>query len=266
MFGRPLRKSEPASVPRGFTLIELLVVIGIIALLISILVPVLSKAKIYSKRVVCLGNLKQWAVVLDLYIGDNEGRFFAGPLDSTWDDWVEVLRPYCSGRESISCCPFAKKTRAQGGEGIFAAWNDTEGDYGSYGLNAWVCDSEHGGIFERTAYWKTPGQHGADNIPVFLDCVAVTGWPDANSVPPAFDGEGPGADTLEEQMKNFCIDRHMNGTTNCLFMDWSARAVGLKELWKLKWHQHFNTAGPWTRAGGVTGTAWPQWMRGFKNY
>jgi prepilin-type processing-associated H-X9-DG protein len=61
------------------------------------------------------------------------------------------------------------------------------------------------------------------------------------------------------------MDRH-SGHINCLFLDWSVRKVGLKELWTLKWHESFNTAGPWTKAGGVTLKKWPPWMRGFKDY
>ena len=61
-----------------------------------------------------------------------------------------------------------------------------------------------------------------------------------------------------------CIDRHSGGI-NSLFMDWSVRRVGLKELWGLKWHRRYDTAGPWTEAGGVTPRDWPSWMRKFKN-
>ena len=49
-------------------------------------------------------------------------------------------------------------------------------------------------------------------------------------------------------------------------MDWSVRKVGLKELWTLKWHHEYDTAGPWTKAGGVQPEDWPQWMRSFKDY
>jgi hypothetical protein len=44
------------------------------------------------------------------------------------------------------------------------------------------------------------------------------------------------------------------------------RRVGLKELWLLKWHPLFDTAGPWTKAGGVQREDWPPWMRRFKDY
>jgi hypothetical protein len=66
-------------------------------------------------------------------------------------------------------------------------------------------------------------------------------------------------------MGHFCVNRH-DGYENCLFMDWSARRIGVKELWTLKWHREYNTHGPWTKAGGVELEDWPQWMRRFKDY
>jgi hypothetical protein len=49
-------------------------------------------------------------------------------------------------------------------------------------------------------------------------------------------------------------------------MDYSARKVGLKELWALKWHRLYNQSGPWTLAGGSIASDWPDWMRNFKDY
>jgi prepilin-type N-terminal cleavage/methylation domain-containing protein len=54
----------------GFTLVELLVVIGIIVMLISILLPALSKAQESAKRTACLSNLRQLGAVMRLYAGD----------------------------------------------------------------------------------------------------------------------------------------------------------------------------------------------------
>jgi prepilin-type N-terminal cleavage/methylation domain-containing protein len=72
--GRAPSGAEPRTAG-GFTLIELLVVIGIIALLISILLPVLSRAREQARTVACASNQRQILASCYMYSQDNKGYF-----------------------------------------------------------------------------------------------------------------------------------------------------------------------------------------------
>src|SRR5437870_6570482 len=80
---------------RGFTLIELLVVIAIIALLISILLPALGKARTEGQRTVSLSNLHQNTLHMAMYGGDSKDDF-VNPFSPTnsprtfWNDMCQI--------------------------------------------------------------------------------------------------------------------------------------------------------------------------------
>ncbi len=68
-----LRKPAPTSGILGFTLIELLVVIGVIALLASLLLPALAKARARADAITCLNNTRQLVLASLLYVDDHDG-------------------------------------------------------------------------------------------------------------------------------------------------------------------------------------------------
>lgn len=148
----PRLKSRP-----GFSLVELLVVVGILAVLVSILIPVVSRAKKQARNVQCLANLRSLETALIGFINTNKHSvdyaaisttIATDPKNKTSLTWEGALRPMYSNN-AVRVCPEASSptdrplgnaTQAHGTQKpiLPTPTPDDTYSYGSYGINGYL--------------------------------------------------------------------------------------------------------------------------------
>ena len=234
----------------GFTLTELLVVIGIIAVLVALLFPVLARSKAASQSTVCKNNLRQLGISLQMFVSENhfypENRFQTNPHVTSSSDrfWMAKL-----ARETLGVPPATNFTQ----EGVWRCpavrWDDllmqgytSQGDApSSYGYN----DDKFGGArVDYTNKFGLQGHYVPDfSLPRHLDLAAAFFRPVAESevaVPSDMMAIGDGFEgnslLRRQPIESFVrwgniLTRHQ-GKANVVFCDGHVESPTLKFLFE----------------------------------
>jgi prepilin-type processing-associated H-X9-DG protein len=241
------------------------VVISIIALLMSILMPALSKVKEQAKAAICLSNLHQHGLAWKMYTGDYRGIL----VREIHGQWARLLEPYYVNRKLLTCPSAAKpvKPPAPGAGELrgdknhpWVEWDqgDARPFISSYTYNQWCSHSTAGGRTERNL-WKTINTRAAAYAPLMADGMRHGCTPVHSDDPPDYDGQGYYSDPSNvNEIRTVCQNRHSEAV-NVLFMDFSTRRVGLKGLWLLRWHRD------WPVPKSAPLPVWPRWMQHMTN-
>jgi prepilin-type processing-associated H-X9-DG protein/prepilin-type N-terminal cleavage/methylation domain-containing protein len=246
----------------AFTLTELLVVMGLLAMLLTLLLPVVSKARAASHSAKCLANLREMGNAWSMYIYGSRGSlppYYWYPKsvgDIEWNShWISILNSHGVRGDSILCPSAAEISTDSNRRGFGSATTSWTGKYGtngtpirftstnyrdgSYGFNRHMISASGWG--EDGQATKLTAVQDTGNVPLFFDCIYVDAQPQNHPI----GGDGPAEPPPDllgtkvmpgapQEQWFFLLSRHGRGI-NMAMADGSARWVRLEDTYMLKW-------------------------------
>jgi len=247
-------------IPRqGFTLTELLMVLGLIALLASLLMPVIGKVRAAAHNAACLSNLRRMSVAWTMQLTENHGAFpdyvwhtRATPEVAWYGYWPGVVDKKGVGSETLLCPAAREESQSRDRQGFGSVSQAWSGKYVSNGSAVRLSDqvyrvSSYGYNRYLTAKGRfAPGGqvtsfstlNDASNVPLFMDCAYADVMPMSRGksispeIPPNLTGESL-TDRSPEHWR-FLLGRHGRGI-NVAMADGGAKWVRLDDTYTLRW-------------------------------
>jgi prepilin-type N-terminal cleavage/methylation domain-containing protein/prepilin-type processing-associated H-X9-DG protein len=277
MINHRMKPNSPRHRRGAFTLIELLVVIAIIAILASLLIPALAKAKHKAQSTQCINNARQIALGHSMFIAD-ENRMI--PYNQWPNLWMRILAQRYNAINKVRTCPVAKeipdnqinKVRASpdfpAGH-VDRPWvvdnGGTNWFQGGYAMNGYFYqidnpkppDIDNDPYGDRASHFTTEGSITSPSLTgVFSDGIWVDFWPSPSDLPAInlYNGDGFAGGGLSR----IAIPRHaaalgtaprkfnpkdkLPGAADVGFGDGHVEIVKLENLWmKVIWNTKWVT-------------------------